>query len=63
VNTSTSYSSLDSASGSNIVQQAVEAVMDKLQIILNVDGETWGRASVKHINNAQRMSGRILLEM
>jgi hypothetical protein len=63
VNTSTSYSSLDSASGSNIVQQAVEAVMDKLQIILNVDGETWGRASVKHINNAQRMSGKLLLEM
>ena len=47
----------------NIVQQAVEAVLDRLQITLNVDGETWGRASVKHINNAQRMSGRVLLEM
>ena len=47
----------------NIVQQAVEAVLDRLQITLNVDGETWGRASVKHINNAQRMSGKVLLEM
>ena len=47
----------------NIVQQAVEAVLDRLQITLNVDGETWGRASVKHINQAQRMSGRVLLEM
>jgi hypothetical protein len=55
-------SSMDVGS-QNIVQQAVEAVLDRLQITLNVDGETWGRASVKHINNAQRMSGKLLLEM
>lgn len=51
------------AQNASVVQQAVEAVLDRLQITLNVDGETWGRASVKHINNAQRMSGKLLLEM
>ena len=58
-----SVSSAPINSNGNVVQQAVEAVLDRLQITLNVDGETWGRASVKHINNAQRMSGRVLLEM
>jgi hypothetical protein len=45
------------------VQNMVEAVLNGLNISLNVDGETWGRASVKHINNAQRASGKLLLEM
>ena len=58
-----SVSSAPINSNGNIVKQAVEAVLDRLQITLNVDGETWGRASVKHINQAQRMSGKLLLEM
>ncbi len=48
------------------VQQATTAaiaqVMDKLQVLLQVDGETWGKGTIKTINDAQRRAGEILLE-
>lgn len=45
------------------VERGISRVMNLLNINLNVDGETWGKASIQHINNAQRTSGRLLLEM
>ena len=45
-----------------LIASAVEQVLNKLNITLNVDGEAFGKASVKTINNAQRMAGRVLLE-
>lgn len=45
------------------VAQAVRGVTEGLQFNMVMDGETFGRASLKSINNAQRMAGRILLEM
>lgn len=49
--------------GAGLVQQAVAAVMDKLQINLNVDGQTFGKATIRAINNVQRNAGTVLLEM
>ena len=35
-----------------MIASAVEQVLNKLNITLNVDGEAFGKASVKTINNA-----------
>jgi len=45
------------------IRQGVAQVMDRLNISLNVDGEQFGRMSLRTINDAQRAAGRILLEM
>ncbi len=42
------------------VQRAVSQVLDKLQI--NVDGETFGKVSIRNINDAQRRAGQVLLD-
>ena len=39
---------------------AVSQVLDKLQI--NVDGETFGKVSIRNINDAQRRAGQVLLD-
>ena len=52
-----------SGMGGNIVQQAVEAVMDRLNINLTVDGEQFGRVAVRTINDTQRRQGQFLLGM
>ncbi len=51
------------AQNASVVQQAVEAVLDKLNISLSVDGEQFGRVAVRTINDTQRRAGRLLLEM
>lgn len=45
------------------IERGIQRVMSALNINLNVDGETFGRAAVRTINDAQRMSGKLLLEM
>lgn len=52
-----------SYNSAGMIQQAVEAVLDKLQITLNVDGQTFGKASIKAINGVQRNAGTILFQM
>jgi tape measure domain-containing protein len=42
-------------------RQAVESVLDKLNITLEVDGTQLGRASIKAINDTTRRTGRTLL--
>jgi orotate phosphoribosyltransferase len=45
------------------VQNMVEAVLNGLNISLIVDGQTFGKASIKAINTVQRNAGTVLLEM
>ena len=61
----TNMSALDVGGGyeSNMIQKVTEALLGKLQIIMNVDGQTFGTASIRAINDAQRNAGRLLLEM
>jgi len=48
---------------SNGIEQGVQRVMNALNISLNVDGQTFGKASIRAINDAQRNAGAVLLEM
>ena len=48
---------------SNGIEQGVQRVMNALNISLNVDGQTFGTASIRAINDAQRNAGAVLLEM
>lgn len=48
---------------SNGIEQGIQRVMNALNINLNVDGQTFGTASIRAINDAQRNAGRLLLEM
>lgn len=45
------------------VSEAVDQVLNKVDLKLLVDGEQFGKMSIKTINNAQRMSGKVLLEI
>jgi hypothetical protein len=45
------------------IRQGVAMVMDNLKLSWNVDGVQYGRMTIQHMNNAQRMAGRVLLEM
>lgn len=57
------YNEMDAASGGSIVQQAIEGVLNRLTVQLIVDGQTFGKASIRAINDMQRLAGRPLLEM
>jgi hypothetical protein len=45
------------------IEQGVQRVMSALNINLNVDGERFGSAAIRTINDTQRAAGRLLLEM
>jgi hypothetical protein len=51
---------------SGYIQQAVAGavaqVLDKLNIQINVDGETWARGTAKTINDTTRRDGKLLLD-
>lgn len=45
------------------IERGVQRVMQELNINLNVDGERFGSAAIRTINDTQRAAGRLLLEM
>lgn len=45
------------------IERGISRIMNLLNINLNVDGERFGSAAIRTINDTQRAAGRLLLEM
>lgn len=45
------------------IKQAVDSAMNNFKVSLHIDGQEFGRMSIKHINSANRLAGTPLLEI